>query len=152
VVALALVAGTAAVTYAITRNGSTPAPTATASPPPLTTPPQYSAADRAAAKQQLCQAFDASTRGQQGQGGLREAGQANLPLVVRKLNSVVAVQNSLSPATPADVTARAKKYIEANLDLTTAATGSASVDEVNRLTAVANDATYALADVCGLPH
>jgi hypothetical protein len=152
-IVIVAMAGTAAVTYAITRNGQPTAPvTPTSQPSTSAQTPHYSPAEQAAAKAHVCKVFDDSTKGQQGQGGLREGAQANLPLVVRKLNSLMAVQTALSPATPPDVTAGAKKYIETNLDLTTAATGTVSVDEVNRLTTVANDATYALADLCGLSH
>ena len=54
-VVLAAMAGTAAVTYAVAHNTSTPAPATPASPPtPTTQPPQYSAADQAAAKERVC--------------------------------------------------------------------------------------------------
>ena len=43
--------------------------------------PQFSAADAAAAKANLCQVFDTSVRGQEGQGGLRVQGNLNLPIV-----------------------------------------------------------------------
>ena len=90
--------------------------------------------------------------GQQGQGGVRVNGEANLPLMLRSLNSVVAVQNALTPATPPEVAGAARNYVDAALQLTTAATGTTPLDEVNRLNHTANDATYAFADVCGLPH
>jgi hypothetical protein len=72
--------------------------------------------------------------------------------MIRNMNSVAAVQNALVPATPPEVAAAAKKYIDAALDLTTAAAGSASVDEGNRLNDISNNAIDAFADVCGLPH
>ena len=68
------------------------------------------------------------------------------------MNSVSAVEHALSPATPPDVTDAARRFVRANLELTTAATGLVPIDEVIRLNATANQATYALADVCGLPH
>jgi hypothetical protein len=149
-VVLAAMAGTAAVTYAVAHNTTT-GPGSAPSPAP-TAQPQYSAADQAAAKQQVCQAFEASARGEQGQGGVRVNGDLNVPLVLRTLNSVVAVQNALLPATPPDVAAAAKKYMQTSVDLTTAAMGNAPIDEVTRLNDVGNTATYAFADVCGLPH
>lgn len=79
-------------------------------------------------------------------------GQLNVPVVLRTLNSVVAVQNALSPATPADVSAAAHKYIDTSLDLATAAMANVSIDEGNRLNDIATTAVFAFADVCGLPH
>lgn len=151
-VVLVLMAGTAAVTYALTRNGQTTATTTPAPSSPSAQPPQYSAADQQSAKDNLCRIFDISVRGEKGQGGLRINGQTNLPVVLRTVNSAVAVQNALTPAAPPEVAAAARKYVNSTLELTTAAMGSPSVDEVNRLTAESNDAEYALADVCGLPH
>ena len=49
-------------------------------------------------------------------------GELNLPSVLRNLNGAVAVQNSLSPAIPAEVRHAAQKFIDAILELTTAAT------------------------------
>ena len=72
--------------------------------------------------------------------------------MLRSLNSAVAVQNALVPATPGDVAEAARNYVNARLRLTTAATGTTDIQEVNRLNGAANEATYALADVCGLPH
>ena len=145
---IAAIAATAAITYSIARN--TAAPTATLAPAPAA--PQFSAAEQTAAKQQVCQVFDVATKGQQGQGGVRVNGEANLPLMLRVLNAAVAVEHSLTPATPLEVKVAAEKFIDAWLQLTTAATGTTPTDEVNRINHAANDATYALADVCGLPH
>jgi len=142
-VVLAAMAGSAAVTYAVAHNNSH-----TATPQPR----QSSAADGAAAKDRVCHVFDVSTRNQGGQGGILPNGELNVPVALRTLNGVVAVQNALTPATPPDVAAAAKKYIDTTLDLTTAAMDKAPVDEGNRLTDIANNATFALADVCGLPH
>jgi hypothetical protein len=143
-VLIAVIAATAAVTYAVTRN--TNAPSATASP----ASPQLSAADQTTAKQELCRVFDLSARGQRGQGGVRVNGEVNVQLVLRTVNSVVAVQNSLTPAVPKDVGEAARKYIDTSLALTTAATGDVPADELNRLTDASNDATYSFADACGL--
>ena len=151
VLLVAVIAATAAITYAVARN--TNAPTATPPPPaPTTQAPQFSTAEQNAAKQQLCQVFDISTQGQQGQGGVRINGEANLPLMLRSLNSAVAVQNTLMPATPRDVAEAARNFVDARLRLTSAATGTTDIQEVNRLNGAANEATYALADLCGLPH
>jgi len=151
---VAAIAGTAAVTYTLTRSETTaPPPPTPASPTPTAQAPQYSAEEQAAAKQAVCKVFDDSTRGQQGQGGLRGPnGEINVAMMLRRLNSVVAVQNALKPATPPEVTAAARKYIRTSLDLTTAATGAASTDDGNQLNDIANTAIFAFADVCGLSH
>ncbi|MDV3133294.1 hypothetical protein [Mycobacterium sp. 29Ha] len=148
VLLITAIAATAAITYAVARNTNAP----TATPPPALQAPQFSTAEQNAAKQQVCQVFDISTEGQKGQGGVRINGEANLPLMVRSLNSAVAVQNALTPATPRDVAEAARQYVDANLKLTTAATGTTPIEEVNRLNGLANTATFAFADVCGLPH
>ena len=158
VVVLAAIASTAAITFAIARNmapagrSSTPSPTLTtgAPAPPA---PQVSPGDAAVAKQSVCHIFDVSVRGREGQGGLRtDTGDVNLPMALRDVNSVVAVQNALTPATPPDVAAAARKYIAATLDHTTAAMGNPSTAEINRLNDIANTAADAFADACGLPH
>lgn len=149
-VTLGAVGATAAITYNIAHNDAAAAP-AKATPIEKTAP-EYTPAEVDAAKAHLCQVFDASTKGQTGQGGMIKDGQLNVPLAVRSINSVMAVQNALTPATPPDVAAAAKKYIDASVALTTAATGTASIDEGNRLNDLSNTATYAFADVCGLPH
>jgi hypothetical protein len=141
-----VIAATAAVTYAVTRNTNAPS----ATPPSVSPTPQFSASEQAAAKQAICEVFDVSVRGQQDQGGVRIDGQPNLPLMLRSLNSVVAVQNELRPAVPQDVASAARRYIDTNLKLTTAATGATPIDEVNGLNKEANNATFAFADACGL--
>jgi hypothetical protein len=145
VLLIAVIAATAAFTYAVTRNADAPRAS-----PATPVPAQFSASDQAAAKQTICEVFDLSVRGQQDQGGVRINGQPNLPLMLRSLNSVVAIQNALTPAVPQDVAAAARRYIDANLKLTTATTGVTAIEEVNRLNAAANDATFAFADACGL--
>jgi hypothetical protein len=140
------------VTFAAVHNAAaqpSSAPSASTSAP---TTPQFSAADSSAAKDHLCQVFDVSVRGQEGQGGLRVQGNLNLPIVLRGVNSVSAVQNALTPAVPPEIAAAARKYISATLDQTTAAMGNTPTPEVNRLTDVRNDATYALSDACGIPR
>lgn len=140
------IAATAAITYALVRS-------TTGAEPPLTVAPaqQYSADEQAAAKQHLCSVFDASTKGQEGQGGLRINGDPNAPLLLRKLTGIVAVESAMAKA-PNEIASVARTYIDANLDQMNAALGAASVDDINTLTASANEATYALADACGLPH
>ncbi len=133
------VAITATVTFLMMRSnadghsGTQPpsASTTAAAAPPS---PAVSAADAAAAKAHLCQIFDTSVRGQEGQGGLRVEGNLNLPLILRGVNSASAVQNALTPAVPPDIAAAAHKYINATLDQTTAAMGNTPTPEVNRLT------------------
>ena len=137
-----------------TQRSTAPAPAQpSAAAPSAPAVPQVSPADAAAAKQNLCQTFDVSVRGQEGKGGVRVAGGGiNTPLVLRAMNSASTVQNALVPAVPPDVSAAARKYISATLDQTTAAMGNTPTSEVNRLTDVRNDATFALVDACGLPR
>ena len=156
---LILVAATSAVGGAITYSAlnddthppasSTP-PSGGSSSPPVA--PRFSAAETAAAKDHLCQVFNVSVRGQEGQGGLRVEGNLNIPMVLRALNSASVVQNALIVAVPAEVSAPARSYISATLDQTTAAMGNTPTSEVNRLTDVRNDAMFALLDTCGLPR
>jgi hypothetical protein len=156
---LVLVAATSAVGGAITYSAlnddthppasSTP-PSGGSSSPPVA--PRFSAAETAAAKDHLCQVFNVSVRGQEGQGGLRVEGNLNIPMVLRALNSASVVQNALIVAVPAEVSAPARSYISATLDQTTAAMGNTPTSEVNRLTDVRNDAMFALLDTCGLPR
>ena len=64
------------VTYLAT-HGDNPAPAPTqpsAAAPSAPAVPQVSPGDAAAAKQNLCQVFDVSVRGQEGKGGVRVAG------------------------------------------------------------------------------
>ena len=154
IVVVAAIGATAAITYGIGRSNSVPSSITTITTgAPAVPPPQFSQADVAAAKQHICAVFDDSTIGQAGEGGFRtNAGAVNMPLAMRVVNSVVAVENALAPATPPDVLAAAKKYIDTNLAVTTAALGTSPTDELNRLGDTANDATYAFADVCGLKH
>lgn len=145
----------AAITYFAlngARSSSTTQPSA-APTSSTTTTPRFSAAEIANAKGNLCQVFDISVRGQEGQGGVRVAGgDVNLPMALRALNSVSAVQDALVPAVPTDVSAAARSYVKATLDQTTAAMGNSSTSEVNRLTDVRNNTIFALVDACGLPR
>ncbi|MCA2243348.1 MULTISPECIES: hypothetical protein [Mycobacteriaceae] len=145
------VAATAAITYAIARNS------ATAEPPPASTTatssePQFSAAEQSEAKARVCGTFDNSLRGQTGEGGLRLNGDLNVPVMLRSLNSIIAVQNALTPAVPTEVADATHAYVESALELNSAAIRNVSVDEGNRLNTKTNDAIFALADVCGLPR
>lgn len=149
VINVAAVAATAAITYALSnRDGSQVSSTPSSLAPVKT----YSEAEQSAAKDKVCRAFDSSVRGIEGSGGVVVDGNLNVPVVLRKVNSVVAVQNSISPATPDEVTIAAKDYIQTATDLSSAAFGQAPTDEVARLTDAGNGATLRFADVCGLPH
>lgn len=143
---IAAIAATAAITYAVARNTTTPS----ATPQPTVQAPQFSAAEQNTARQQLCHTFDVTARGQRGQGGMRVNGDVNVPVLLRTVNSVVAVQNALKPAVPQDLAQVAQRYIDTSLDVTSAATGNPPIEEVNRLTDVSNEATFAFADACGL--
>jgi hypothetical protein len=149
-VALVLaVAINALVTAAIVRSA---APVKSL-PPTTPAAPQYSAAEQDSAKQAVCHLFDLATSGQQGQGGMRSNGQLNMPLAIRTLNGVVAIQDALSDAVPQEVSDAAHKYVRSSLEETTAAMSpTVSVDEGNKLNDASITATFALADVCGLPH
>lgn len=116
-------------------------------PPPAS---RYTLAEQAAAKARVCKIFDESTSGQEGKGGVRVHGQLNVPIVLRTVGSVVALRNSLTPATPPEVADAARKYIDASLNLTTGAMGSMPTSELNQLNHVANAAADAMSDVCGL--
>jgi hypothetical protein len=150
VVLVLAVAVTALVTAAIVRSSAAPTTPATPTSP---TTPQYSAAEQNSAKQKVCQAFDAGERGSTGQGGaFLEGGQLNVPLVLKWVNSVVGVQNALSPATPAAVSEAVHEYLTTTTDLTTAALANKPVAQINDLTKTSNSAIDALVDVCGLPR
>jgi hypothetical protein len=153
VLVVAAIAITAVITAAIVKTSSRPA-AAPPAPPAPTAPaaPQYSAAEQGSAKQSVCQAFDAGERGNAGQGGVVIEGKLNVPIVLRMVNSVVAVQNALTPATPTDVSDAAHEYLTTNTDLTTAALANKPVDELIDLTKTSNNAIDSFADVCGLPH
>lgn len=130
------------------------APTASVTPTPqsATATPQFSPEQINDAKAHLCQTFDISVRGQQGQGGYRVEGKVNVPMALRTVNSALAVQVALVPAVPADVANAARTYVKATLDTTTAAMGNTPTSELNRLTDVDSEAITALLDVCGLPR
>jgi hypothetical protein len=142
------IAATAAITYAIAR--SAPSSAAAAASPPAA--PTFTAAEQAAAKQAVCNAFDVTTAGQQAQGGVVVDGQPNVPVMLRKVTGAVTIVQALVPATPENITAPARQYVVANLSLMNAGLGQGSLDEIKKLTASTNDATSALADACGLPH
>lgn len=146
IVMVAAIVATAAITYAIARS----APNSTVASPSTPSEPTYTAAEQAAAKQAVCQAFDVSTAGSQSQGAARVNGEPNLPLLLRMLSSTVSVQDALEPAAPDDVAELAGRFVSTNLELMNAALGQADIAEVKRATDVSNDAVYALADACGL--
>ncbi len=146
------IAATAAITYGLS-GGRSGEPTPSAASPTSPSPaPTYSESEQAAAKEKLCHVFEVSVRGKEAQGGVVMNGELNVPLVLRKVNSVVAVQNALTPAVPESLKAAVEKYVETSMDLTTAALGDTPIDELRQLTEVGNEATYALADECGVPR
>jgi cell wall-associated NlpC family hydrolase len=157
---LALAVGLAAavgstVTYLALRNdhaAAAPSSHQTASPSSAPATPRFSPAQADTAKQHLCHVFDVSVRGDGGKGGFRVEGNLNVPLTLRAMNSMAAVQNALAPAVPPNVASAARKYIGSTYDVTTAAMGDTPTPELNRLTDVSNDAINTLADACGLPH
>ena len=144
----AAVGATAAITYTLARP--TEQVTVTERPP-MATAPQYSPAERAAAKDRVCHIYDVSTAGSKGQGGVRVNGQLNIPVVLRTLGTVVALQDALTPAVPPEVAAVAHKYISVNLDLAAAAMNNDTpIDELNRLTVSANTDGDTMTAACGL--
>ncbi|MCG5431550.1 hypothetical protein LV457_04500 [Mycobacterium sp. MYCO198283] len=148
VLTVAAIAATAAITYSIAHT----APSAQAPPPTAPPAPTFTAAQQADAKQAVCHAFDVSTAGQHAQGGVVVDGQPNLPVQLRKVSGSLSIIQALAPATPDSVASPARRYVTANLELVNASLGQGSLDELKKLNAASNDATYALADACGLPH
>lgn len=145
-VVLAAIAITAVVTAAIVR------PAASTQTTPMPAAPQYTSEDQRAAKDQLCRVFDAGERGNAGRGGVVVGGQLNIPVVLRMINTIVGVQSAMSPATPADLSKAAKKFVAAENELTTAALASAPVETLTALTRSSNATIDELADACGLPR
>jgi len=139
----ATIALSATATYALTR----PAPREESA---VSAPVTDSGAT--AARRRVCQVFDAVTKNQLGMGTIYVDGQLNVPVVLRSINSAVALENALSPAVPAEVAAAARDYITRTLDLTTAATAGEPVERRNQLTTASNDSWYELADLCGIPR
>lgn len=151
---IAVVGLSAAVASALTmalRDENVGSPPPPAAPASLTPAPQFSAADAASAKQNLCHVFDVSVS-QKGQGGFRVEGNLNMPVTLQAVTGAMAVENALVPAVPTDVAIAARRYVTTTLDVATAAMGNTSIDEINRLTSVSNSAIDALVDVCGLPR
>lgn len=147
------VAATAGITYAIARTDSwgQAAAGSTSSPPTETATPALGD-DISAAKAQLCQGFDANTRGKNSQGPIVSDGALNVPVALRAMNSVAVLQNSLTSKVPADVASAARSFIDSELKLITGATANAPIDELVRLNDRANAASDRLSDACGLPH
>ena len=142
------IAATAAITYAIAHSASNTSAAAPAAP----SAPTFTAAEQADAKQNVCKTFDVSSAGMYSQGGARVDGKPNLPVLQRLLTSTVSIQNSLVPATPGDVAQLARRVVSTNLDVMNAAMGQTNTADLNKLNDAANEATYALADACGLPR
>lgn len=155
VLVVAAIVATAVITYTLS-HGTDSRPTPSAEPAPTgasaSSAPTYSPSEQAAAKAKLCQVFEVSVRGQEGQGGVVVNGGPNIPIILRTVNSVVAIQNTMTPAVPESLEAAVRNYADTSMDLTTAALGNTPIDELTRLTESNNDATYALADACGVPR
>lgn len=137
-----------AITYLAMHNSKSDAPTRN---PPPSTVPQFSSSEVAGAKQHVCHAFELST-GHDSKGGFRVQGQLNVPSTLQSVSSALAVLNALGPADPPEIDAAAHRYIDATLDVTTAAMGGTPTSEVNRLTDISNAALDTLADACGIPR
>ncbi|CAN1556626.1 hypothetical protein MCEMAEM6B_02462 [Mycobacteriaceae bacterium] len=137
----ATIALSATATYTLTR----PAPREEATVP-------VSDPDATAARQQVCEVFETATKNQMSTGTIYIDGELNVPVVLRSINSAVALENALSPDVPADVAAATRTYITRTLDQTTAATAGEPVETRNQLTTARNDAWYELADLCGIPR
>ena len=147
------IAATAAITYAIARNDDSAHSSVASSPqPPTDASAPVASGEGAAAKAQLCQVFDDATRGKNSQGAIVSEGILNVPVVLRALNDVAVLQNSLTSNVPDQVAGAARAFIDAELQLTTAATGNAPIDELVRLNDQTNKASDQLSDACGLPR
>ena len=144
------VAATAAITYAITRSAPTSNPAAAQSASPAA--PTFTAAERSAAKDSVCQAFDVSSKGMQSQGGARVDGQPNLPMLLRTLSGTVSLQTALVPATPPAVADAARGVVATNLDLMNAALGQANIADVQKATDASNTSVDAMVAACGFPR
>ncbi len=140
-VLIAAVAATAAITYAVARN--TTAPTANPSHRPRHRRRNTPQPSKPRPKSASATCSTITTR-KQGEGGLRLNGELNIPVMLRWVNSVVAVQNALNPATPADVSEAAKKYIDASLERLRRDRATLSVMKVNRLNQTGNTRTSRL--------
>jgi hypothetical protein len=145
------VAAAATIAFAIGRD-SGPVTSDPPTPSAAAASPGVSPADAAAAKEKVCHAIDAGQRGIGDMGGIVTNGDLNIPVVLRKINTIMAVNDSLSPAVPAAVSDAAKQYAATATDLTTAALAHAPFDQLVQLTDNGNDALHTLLDACGLPH
>lgn len=79
-------------------------------------------------------------------------GQVNVPLMLRSLDSAVAVRDSLTLAMPAEVVSAARKYIDTAPELTTAVMSDMPTAQVNQLNHAADAATDELSNLCGIPR
>lgn len=140
-----------AVTYMAMQGSKQAAPSLPPSSSPAPSAPQFSSTEVATAKQHVCHVFETSV-GHEHQGGFRVEGKINVPVNLQSVTSAMAVEHALGPAVPPDVKTAALRYINAALEVTTAAMGGEPTSEVNRLTDLSNEAIYAMADVCGIPR
>ena len=148
---IATIAATAGITYAVTRP-STPA-TPTSVTQDASGSASAPAADQAAAKKRVCDAVQVATRG--GTGDLRlPDNQVNVPVIVRILTGIGAVQNALTPAVPPDVAKAAQDYVGSALDTANAfnSEDKSTYEELKNLNETSNAKLYAFLDVCGIPH
>ena len=152
VIMVAAVAATAAITYVIARNTDVPASHASSTPSSAPSASATTSDDQAAAKAQLCQAFDATTRGKNSQGPIVTSGVLNVPVVLRTMNGIAVVKNLLTRQVPGEVADSAKTFVDSELKLVTSATANGSIEELTRLNDQANAASDRLSDACGLPH
>lgn len=149
---LALMAATAAVTYAVTVWATTP-PAADVEPGQAApAEPNSDPAEATAAKDAICEVLLQTTRGSTGRGGVVTDGELNLPKVVRILGSAISVQRATTPALPPEFASLADTYVDRKLQLANAALANEPIDDLVRLNHAGNDATRALADACGLPY
>ena len=100
----------------------------------------------------MCEVFDISTRIRGSAADFDSEGM-NVPLVLRRLNGAVAVQNALTPAVPEAIANSARTFIDTTLAMTSAA-GSNTMKsaEINALIGDYNNAYLALAASCGIPR
>lgn len=146
---VAVVAVTAAITYSVARQ---PSAGTAATGSAIATTPTASVEQQAAAKNRICELFDAGTKGLAGKGGVRVEGQLNIPVVLRMTNSAAAVNSALTPAVPVEVAQAAREYVARVFDLTTEATGEGNIETLGRRNDDAIKAIDSFLGVCGLPR
>lgn len=142
----AALGATVAITYTLAHT-----PTSTTGTAVITSAvaPTYSLPEQTAAKDRVCRIFEDSTRGLGGQGGAWVNGEPNQLVILRDLDGVVALEDTLTPSVPPALAETVHKYISAKLELTTTALDTrATVDDVIRLNDAANAATDDMLTAC----